>query len=590
VIDLPDGWTTAGLAELLTEGPTNGYSPATSADARGTLSLRLSATTSGRLILNANTTKRLAEVVHQESMLWLDSGDILVQRANTIDYVGTAALFNGPPKTYIYPDLMMRIRANAAVVNAAYLWQFINSAEAKAYLRDRATGTAGNMPKINGATLRELPVLLPPLPEQQRIVHRLDALSARSRGARGELDAIARLVERLRQFVLEAAFRGDLTAAWRERNPDVEPAEELLKRIRAERRRLWEEAELAKMRARGKAPGDDQWRKRYEGPPLADVSKLPELPEGWCWASLEEARSPDTPIVYGIILPGPDVLDGVPYVRPIDMTDDGGIDFTSIKRTTAEIAQQYDRASLRTGDVILSIVGTIGKVVITPQRLDGGNITQSSVRIRPPEGLSSEYLRLALLSPQLREQYELHRFGNAVQRLNVEHVRNLFVPIAPSEEQLVLTSLLNIAFQRIPGNAISALRKQLSDFDRAIIAKAFCGELVPQDPNDEPVSTMLAQLRASPSTTSERIGQKPKRRSSSQGKAEVIMLTRRDIKDTHLSVILRERGPLTPKELWLHSQLEIDEFYDQLKDEEARGLLKENNSDAKAPRTLEVAA
>jgi type I restriction enzyme S subunit len=95
----------------------------------------------------------------------------------------------------------------------------------------------------------ELP--LPPLNEQRRIVEKIEALTARSRKAREALAAIPELLDQFRQSVLAAAFRGDLTADWREQNPDVEPAEALLERIRVERRKRWEEAELEKMRAKG---------------------------------------------------------------------------------------------------------------------------------------------------------------------------------------------------------------------------------------------------------------------------------------------------------------------------------------------------
>ncbi len=113
-----------------------------------------------------------------------------------------------------------------------------------------------------------------------------EAIRARSHRAKEALDAIPPLLEQLRRLVLAAAFRGDLTAAWREKNPDVEPAEELLKRIRAERRRRWEEAELAKMQAKGKAPGDDRWKEKYEQPEPVDPSELPDLAEGWAWTTV----------------------------------------------------------------------------------------------------------------------------------------------------------------------------------------------------------------------------------------------------------------------------------------------------------------
>ena len=89
------------------------------------------------------------------------------------------------------------------------------------------------------------------------------------------------LLEKLRQSILAAAFRGDLTKDWRAKHPDVEPASKLLERIRVERRKKWEEAELAKMKAKGKAPRDDRWKGKYKEPEAVDATGLPGLPEGW---------------------------------------------------------------------------------------------------------------------------------------------------------------------------------------------------------------------------------------------------------------------------------------------------------------------
>ncbi len=79
-------------------------------------------------------------------------------------------------------------------------------------------------------------------------------MQERTRRAREALAEVGPLLEEFRQSVLAAAFRGDLTADWRAAHPNVEPASELLARIRAERRRRWEEAELAKYEAAGKKP------------------------------------------------------------------------------------------------------------------------------------------------------------------------------------------------------------------------------------------------------------------------------------------------------------------------------------------------
>ena len=117
-----------------------------------------------------------------------------------------------------------------------------------------------------------------------------------------------------------------------------------------------------------------------------------QTPNGWRWESLENIALDGAPILYGILQPGPDITDGVPYVRPTEIVKDV-IDLESIRRTTPAIAAKYKRSLLKPNDIILSIVGTIGKVALVPPDLDGGNITQSSVRIRVrPEITSSRYI------------------------------------------------------------------------------------------------------------------------------------------------------------------------------------------------------
>jgi type I restriction enzyme S subunit len=155
-----EGSSIVSLGEILDDGPTNGWSPKSGDDAAGALTLKLSATTSGKMLLDERTTKRIYETLDESSNFWLEPGDLLVQRANSLEYVGASAIYEGPKHTYIYPDLMMRIRIQDPDLRR-YIWYFLNSALARSYLKQRATGTAGNMPKISGTTLRSLPVPLP---------------------------------------------------------------------------------------------------------------------------------------------------------------------------------------------------------------------------------------------------------------------------------------------------------------------------------------------------------------------------------------------------------------------------------------------
>jgi type I restriction enzyme S subunit len=161
---------------------------------------------------------------------------------------------------------------------------------------------------------------------------------------------------------------------------------------------------------------------------------------------LENLCAPNVPIIYGILQPGPHQPSGIPFVRPTEMQD-GVIEASSLHRTSAEIAKRYKRSTLATGDIILSIVGTIGKVAVVEEWLQGGNITQSSARIRADKAkIKPEFLRYLLLSSQLKNQYESVRMGTAVTRLNIAHVRALRIPVLSMQrQQEVVDELSNVA-------------------------------------------------------------------------------------------------------------------------------------------------
>jgi type I restriction enzyme S subunit len=117
-------WISCKLADLIYEGPSNGWSPKSGPDATGALTLKLTATTSGYLRLDDAAVKRIYESPPPTSPYWLKPGDVLVQRSNAIEYVGRAAIFEGPSNTYIYPDLMMRIRTKQEI-DPQYIWRYL---------------------------------------------------------------------------------------------------------------------------------------------------------------------------------------------------------------------------------------------------------------------------------------------------------------------------------------------------------------------------------------------------------------------------------------------------------------------------------
>lgn len=229
------------LSSLVAEGPTNGLSPSASTDGTGTMSLKQSATTKGEMRLNPSCTKRVIAEIGPSSKYWLLPGDVLIQRANSLPYLGATAIYDGPTKTYIYPDLMMRVRVGDDL-DSKYLWYFLNSPIARSYFIENATGTAGNMPKINGRVVKATQVPWVQITQQREIVRRIETSFAKIDRLASEAKKALELTDRLDQCILAKAFAGRLVS----QDPNDESASVLLENILNER-----SAEKKRTRGRG---------------------------------------------------------------------------------------------------------------------------------------------------------------------------------------------------------------------------------------------------------------------------------------------------------------------------------------------------
>ena len=357
------------------------------------------------------------------------------------------------------------------------------------------------LPGLNRNDVYQISISLPPLNEQKRIVSKIEGLQAHSNSAREALETIPDLLEQLRQSILSAAFRGDLTKSWREKNSKtLEPATELLKRIRAERRKRWEESELEKLKAKG-LTGDklkDEFAKRkkkYKEPEPVDTSGLPELPEGWCWASLAELSSAVKTISYGVLQPGEEIPDGVQLVRVCDLQD-GMILSDQLRTISPAIDMQYERTRLKGGELLVSVVGTIGRTTIVPKKLAGVNIARAVARIVTLELVNKSWLQYVLSTPFLQDFLVRGAREVARKTLNISVLERAPIPLSSSEEMEELTRKIAAkkAIQDSIRATLSQSDKDLDQIERTILSKAFQGKLVPQDPNDEPASTLLKRI------------------------------------------------------------------------------------------------
>ncbi|HLH06131.1 MAG TPA: restriction endonuclease subunit S [Terriglobales bacterium] len=232
----PD-WDSATVKEVIVDKPRNGLSVKAVDYETPVRSLTLTATTSGRF--DGRHFKYLDVDVPRDSHLWLRKGDILLQRGNTDEYVGIAAIYDGDDNAYIYPDLMIKIRPGPEVTSE-FLWITLSEPQARQYFRDNASGSQGSMPKINQGIVEQAVIPLPSLSEQHEIVRRVEMLFKLAEKIEKRVEAATKRADRLTQAILAKAFRGELVPTEaelaRREGRDYEPASVLLERIKAQRK------------------------------------------------------------------------------------------------------------------------------------------------------------------------------------------------------------------------------------------------------------------------------------------------------------------------------------------------------------------
>ncbi|WP_437713330.1 hypothetical protein WMF45_46525 [Sorangium sp. So ce448] len=495
--ELPDGWAWPTLQEIaasepnaMTDGPFGSNLKTSDYVTHGVRVIRLGNLGAGEFLDfdRAHISESKYEALKKHEVF---PGDLVI--AALAEPVGRCVEVPASLGKAVVKADCVRLKVDSEL-DRRYVMHCLNSPDGRKRAEEAAHGI-GRL-RINMADMRTLRIPLAPALEQRRIVAKIDALTAKSRRAKEALDAIPALLERLRQSVLAAAFRGDLTADWREKNPDVEPAEELLKRIRAERRRRWEEAELAKMRAKGKVPGDDRWKEKYEEPAPVDASDLPELPEGWCWATVDQLTET---IQYGTSAKTSDNPSGVAVLRMGNIVS-GQLDTSELKYLPAD-HEEFPGLLLDPGDVLFNRTNSpelVGKTAVYTGHPETCSFASYLIRMRIIE-VPPEIVSWFINGPHGRNwvtSVVSQQVGQA--NVNGTKLRSLAIPIAPRAELKEMLRRINhaVGSVRRVERLVSELASQTNELDRATLDKAFRGELVPQDPNDEPASVLLERLRA----------------------------------------------------------------------------------------------
>ena len=356
-----------------------------------------------------------------------------------------------------------------------------------------------NLPRVNFQTLSQFKIALPSLPEQHRIVAKIEELFTKLDAGINALHKVQAQLKRYRQSVLKAAFEGKLTEAWRAEHLDeIEPASVLLARILKERRGKWEAEQLEKMKTKGTVPKDDKWKTKYKEPATPDTSELPGLPDDWTWVKLGQVTNLVTkgssPRWQGFHY----VNAGIVFLRSQNVGW-GTLDLSNIAYLPEAFNEKEKKSILKEGDVLLNLVGaSIGRVAIASNELVGANMNQAVALIRLiKDGLDNKYLMRYFISPDAQSTIHGKKVDVARANLSLTDVSEFAVPLPPLLEQQAIVaeveSQLSVADE--VEKTITAELKRAEQLRRSILKKAFSGKLVPQDPNDEPASVLLKRIK-----------------------------------------------------------------------------------------------
>jgi type I restriction enzyme S subunit len=352
-------------------------------------------------------------------------------------------------------------------------------------LKDMVHGSG--MQHITKDRFQNSPIPLPPLSEQCRVTNKLEELFAcLDAGVEGLWKVKAQL-KRYRQAVLKYAFEGKLTEEWRKTHRDqIEPAQELLKRIKRERRQSWEENLRTSRR--------DPRKQRYKEPVSADAEALPGLPIEWTHASADELSVQITDGEHvtprrqenGIyLLSARNVLDGRLALDDVDFISN----------------DEYERISRRLnpepGDVLLSCSGSVGRTCVVPEGLKLSMVR--SVALIKPIGkfVSGKYMSLALRSDILQGQINRKKTQTAQANIFQGKIRTLTFPLPPFPEQNQIVEEIERHFS--VADEVAKMTEQISTkagrLRQSILKKAFEGKLVSQDRSDEPAEKLLERIK-----------------------------------------------------------------------------------------------
>lgn len=375
----------------------------------------------------------------------IKSNDVLVSRAGS---VGVSLRVKDVPCDAIFASYLIRFKA-LDPIDAKYIEAYLKSYD---YWRSISDFTAGiAIPNVNASKLSSLELPLAPLNEQRRIVVKLEKLLAKVDSDQKRLTKIPTILKHFRQSVLTAACSGKLTADWRKKNPQ----------------------------------------------PDASANKTDdylEVPASWRWSHIKELFKVET----GTTPPKKDptnyseVLTDCPFFKPSDL--DVGAEVRESREWLSKKGEQFARILPPLTVCVTSIGATIGKTGLLKVR---GSTNQQINAILPSKDVLPQFTFFFCCSSYFQHRIIEDSSSTTLPIINKSRFEELEFPVPPLPEQQEIVSRVESLFEladQIEARYAKA-KAQIDKLAQSILAKAFRGELVPQDPTDEPAEELLRRIK-----------------------------------------------------------------------------------------------
>jgi type I restriction enzyme, S subunit len=422
------------------------------------------------------------------------SGDVITAKITPCMENGKTTVVPVVPGDVCFGSTEFHVLRPLPGIHPNWIAQFLLRHDVRRSAQRQMSGAVGQM-RVPASFLESAKIPVPPSAEQFRIAEALDEILP-------ELDhavvALKRVRDRLKIYrtsVLKAAGEGTLTIEWRATNPNSESSTALLNRILAERRRLWEEDQLTKFAASGREPPRN-WTMKYKEPVGPDPAYPALLPSGWCWATVDQVASV---IQYGSSSKTNADSNGIPVLRMGNLRSDGRLTLDDLKYLPNE-HYEFPGLILRAGDLLFNRTNSaelVGKTAVYTDAPPTASFASYLIRVRLIAGTLPSIVAYALNS--LRGRAWIKAVANQTvgqANVNGSKLAAFTFPLPPVGEQAAIVDAVADQFSiidHLEADLETRLRTAQA-LRESILRHAFTGQLVQQDPNDEPAFDLLRRI------------------------------------------------------------------------------------------------